>query len=193
MADKATRHLFRSGYLYRQRGRAQSRQRCLHQIHIHRYGWLRFQEGGSVCAGGVSGEDRVGYVRHTPHHRLRWGLHCYWPLLEAADISTWKPIAENFKRLCKQEGLNIDQTVTADAARVLRIPGTFNNKAKYVTPRPVQFMLQGSGPIDLKQFGAAVRGKVSEAFAPVSNAFVATSIQLDGVRPTKAQHKNLLR
>ena len=117
------------------------------------------------------------------------GLHCYWPLLEETDIATWKPIAENFKRLCKQEGLNIDQTVTADAARVLRIPGTFNNKAKYGTPRPVQFMLQCSGPIDLKQFGAAVRGKVSEAFAPVSNAFVATNIQLEGVRPTKAQHK----
>ena len=50
------------------------------------------------------------------------GLHCYWPLTVEADITTWKPIAENFKRLCKQEGLSIDQTVTADAARVLRIP-----------------------------------------------------------------------
>ena len=117
------------------------------------------------------------------------GLHCYWPLSEAIDITTWKPIAENFKRLCKQEGLNIDQTVTADAARVLRIPGTFNNKAKYVTPRPVQFMLQGSGPIDLKRFGAAVRGLVTEAYAPASNAFVATSINLQGVRPSKAHVK----
>ena len=30
------------------------------------------------------------------------GLHCYWPLLTAVPIDSWKPVAENFKRLCKQ-------------------------------------------------------------------------------------------
>lgn len=117
------------------------------------------------------------------------GLHCYWPLTEEADIATWKPIAENFKRLCKQEGLNIDHTVTADAARVLRIPNTFNFKAKYIEPRPVKFLMQSSGPIDLKRFGATVRGMLTEAYAPVSNAFTATSVTLDGNRPTKASVK----
>jgi len=117
------------------------------------------------------------------------GLHCYWPLTQEVDIATWKPIAENFKRLCKQEGLNIDHTVTADAARVLRIPSTFNFKAKYVEPRPVKFMVQGSGPIDIKHFGATVRGLLTEAYAPASNAFVATSVTLAGTRPSKANTK----
>ena len=30
------------------------------------------------------------------------GLHCYWPFEEAVEIVEWKPLAETFKRLCKQ-------------------------------------------------------------------------------------------
>lgn len=71
------------------------------------------------------------------------GLHCYWPFTEDVAVDEWKPVAENFKRLCKQEALSIDMTVTADAARVLRIPETFNNKAKYATPRPVRILAEG--------------------------------------------------
>jgi len=71
------------------------------------------------------------------------GLHCYWPFTEDVEVGEWKPIAENFKRLCKQEALRIDMTVTADAARVLRVPETFNNKAKYATPRPVRILAEG--------------------------------------------------
>jgi hypothetical protein len=58
------------------------------------------------------------------------GLHCYWPLHAAVPVDSWKPVAENFKRLCKQESLAIDMTVTADAARVLRVPETTNFKKK---------------------------------------------------------------
>jgi hypothetical protein len=117
------------------------------------------------------------------------GLHCYWPLTEPADIATWKPIAENLKRLCAQEKLVIDMTVTADAARVLRVPGTFNHKAKYGTPRPVKLLREGTGPIDLRRFGATVRAQLSAKFAPASNAFVPETVQLAGQRPSKAQHK----
>ena len=71
------------------------------------------------------------------------GLHCYWPFTEDVAVDEWKPVAENFKRLCKQEALSIDMTVTADAARVLRIPETFNNKSKYAAPRPVRILAEG--------------------------------------------------
>ena len=71
------------------------------------------------------------------------GLHCYWPFTENVEVGEWKSVAENFKRLCKQEALRIDMTVTADAARVLRVPETFNNKAKYATPRPVRILAEG--------------------------------------------------
>jgi hypothetical protein len=114
------------------------------------------------------------------------GLHCYWPFNEPVDPVTWKPIAENFKRLCKQENLKIDMTVTADAARVLRIPGTINYKQKYEAPRPVKLLLEGTAKIDARRFGAAIRAQLSEAYQPPSNAFVPTSVDLQGVRPSKA-------
>jgi len=64
------------------------------------------------------------------------GVHAYWAFIEDVEIPRWKLLAENFKRLCKQHGLGIDFTVTADAARVLRVPGTKNWKLKK-NPRPV--------------------------------------------------------
>lgn len=126
----------------------------------------------------------------TPHIMSSGGgLHCYWPLNKEADITTWKPIAENLKRLCKQEGMQIDMNVTADAARVLRLPGTMNFKAKYSEPRPVKLLVQSNGPIDLLHFGAAIRALLKEEYAPVSNDFVAETVELAGTRPSKANNK----
>jgi hypothetical protein len=72
------------------------------------------------------------------------GLHCYWAFTHPVAVGIWKPVAEAFKRLCKQQALSIDMTVTADAARVLRIPGTLNFKKKYGTPRSVKIMTEGT-------------------------------------------------
>ena len=58
------------------------------------------------------------------------GLHCYWPLTDSIPVGIWKPIAENLKRLAAQENFKIDMTVTADSARILRVPGTLNHKNK---------------------------------------------------------------
>lgn len=110
------------------------------------------------------------------------GLHCYWPLKEAVDITTWKPIAENLKRLCKQEQLTIDMTVTADAARVLRIPDTTNFKPKYPTPRPVRLVAEGD-VFTLAQFASVIRGQL---LGSVYEAKTTSTLGLSGVRPTAA-------
>ena len=34
------------------------------------------------------------------------GLHCYWPFTQNVTIEEWKPVAENLKRLAKQEGFS---------------------------------------------------------------------------------------
>lgn len=52
------------------------------------------------------------------------GYHVYWALQDALPIAQWQPIAGWFKALCQQEGLIIDPVCTADAARILRMPGT---------------------------------------------------------------------
>lgn len=107
------------------------------------------------------------------------GLHCYWPLETDVEVADWKPVAENLKRLCKQQNLNIDMTVTADAARVLRIPETFNFKAKYETPRPVRLMAEGD-LFDFETFAKHVESQLtSVALAPVQK-----SLALPGTRPS---------
>lgn len=69
------------------------------------------------------------------------GLHVYWPLTEDVSVATWKPLAEAFKRLCVQHKLGIDLSCSADAARILRVPGT--NNYKQANPRPVQILSLG--------------------------------------------------
>lgn len=110
------------------------------------------------------------------------GLHVYWPLTQEIDIDTWKPIAENFKRLCNQEGLKIDNTVTADAARVLRVPGTKNFKSKYPKPRNVRLLTEGE-VFSHELLAATILGKLT---IPSYEHATAKVIDLPGQRPAAA-------
>lgn len=107
------------------------------------------------------------------------GYHAYWPLSETQDITSWKPVAENFKRLCKQEGLKIDMTVTADAARVLRYPGSLNFKAVYPEPLPVQIIQEGD-VFAFDTLAAHIREKLTTAPASPAPSNV---IEMPGPRP----------
>ena len=110
------------------------------------------------------------------------GLHCYWPLLTAVPVDTWKPVAENFKRLCKQENMAIDMTVTADAARVLRVPDTTNFKKKYATPRPVRILTEGD-VFSFEGLATLIREKL---VGSVYEAQAMPALDLPGQRPAKA-------
>lgn len=79
------------------------------------------------------------------------GLHVYWPLTADVAVDDWLPHAKALKRLCTQQNLHADPAVTADAARILRIPGTHNYKNGQ--SRPVQIVAQGQ-EIDLDSFVA---------------------------------------
>ena len=56
------------------------------------------------------------------------GLHVYWPLTEALDPDEWQPLADALKTCAQSHGFEIDPSVTADSARVLRPLGTHNPK-----------------------------------------------------------------
>lgn len=56
------------------------------------------------------------------------GIHAYWAFGEDIPIEVWKPYAEKFKDFCLTNGLLIDRAVTADSARILRSPDTYNLK-----------------------------------------------------------------
>lgn len=55
------------------------------------------------------------------------GIHAYWIFDEDVPYATWKPYAVKFKAKV-QEYIPIDPAVTADAARIMRAPYTFNQK-----------------------------------------------------------------
>ena len=56
------------------------------------------------------------------------GVHVYWFLSESVCYEDWFPVAERLKRLCTEQEFNADPAVTADGARVLRVPHTHNHK-----------------------------------------------------------------
>jgi hypothetical protein len=71
------------------------------------------------------------------------GIHAYWVLEEALPSAEWKPLAEKLKALCAQHKLEADPSVTADSARILRIPNTLNFK-DVENPAKVEMLLIGS-------------------------------------------------
>jgi hypothetical protein len=63
------------------------------------------------------------------------GLHVYWISDRDLPVAVWQPYADGLKFLALKHGLLCDAGVTSDAARILRVPGTYNFKQD--PPRPV--------------------------------------------------------
>lgn len=78
------------------------------------------------------------------------GIHVYWPLSSAVTRDEWTTVASKLKAVCKQNGLSADPVVTADAARVLRVPGTHNHKD--TPPTEVSIVGALAEPIDIDTF-----------------------------------------
>lgn len=112
------------------------------------------------------------------------GIHVYWPLVEAVTAEAWVPVAEQLKALCKLHGMEADPSVTADVARVLRVPNTFNFKGD--PPHEVVILgevskaiefdafkaLMGEVPVTAKNFVPKVMDDVTNALAgSFSNSF----------------------
>jgi hypothetical protein len=87
------------------------------------------------------------------------GIHAYWPFTEEIPADEWKPYAEKFKAFCLNHALHIDETVTADLARVLRVPGSRNLKGD---PLPVA-VIQDAEPLPF-DYWIDKFGKVQEPF-----------------------------
>ena len=78
------------------------------------------------------------------------GVHAYWTLTEVIGYNEWKPVAEALKKLCAANNLHADPAVTADAARILRVPETLNFK-NLTDPYPVVLMSMAK-PISYAEF-----------------------------------------
>ena len=106
--------------------------------------------------------DAMADLRRVAKEFLPWtlvidsggGYHCYWRQRESIPAAQWLLIAERFKRALKAAGVRADATVTADLARVLRVPGTINRKT--AAPRPCQFIEFTGEMYSVEEFEAAL-------------------------------------
>ncbi len=71
------------------------------------------------------------------------GMHVYWFSSRSLTVPEWRPFAEGLKSEAMRLGLRCDYGVTTDAARILRVPGTFNRKNPGA-PRPVKIVALGN-------------------------------------------------
>lgn len=69
------------------------------------------------------------------------GLHVYWPLTEEITRAEWEPVCTRLKEVCATQGLRVDNSCF-EAARILRVPDTFNFKG--AEPVPVSVMHVGN-------------------------------------------------
>lgn len=84
------------------------------------------------------------------------GFHVYWVLSKALDVAEWQPVAEKLKHLCLSNGLRIDKTVTADSARILRVPNTRNYKKEI--PRQVKVCGHAPPTVKFEDFAKLLDG-----------------------------------
>jgi hypothetical protein len=73
----------------------------------------------------------------------------YWTLDNSVGYNDWKPTAEALKKFCAVYSLEADPAVTADAARILRVPGTSNFKG--MSPKPVDVLMMAP-PVSFEKF-----------------------------------------
>jgi len=95
------------------------------------------------------------------------GIHAYWPLTEAISRDDWTPVAEHLKQLCAEYSFVADPAVTADSARVLRIPGTHNYKDD--TPHDVIIIGDPAVPISFEDFKDLLG---ENTFVPTHKSFI---------------------
>ena len=66
------------------------------------------------------------------------GIHAYWLFDRDIPRDEWKPYADKFKALCMSH-VHIDPAVSADPARIMRCPNTYNHKLEQ--KRPTAFLV----------------------------------------------------
>lgn len=89
------------------------------------------------------------------------GVHAYWTFVNEISTDSWLPMAAALKELCELYGLHADPTVTADAARILRVPGTLN--VKNGEPKEVRVLYAGIDEFKATDLSALLGTKKSKA------------------------------
>ena len=121
------------------------------------------------------------------------GIHAYWPLDEVLFKEDWYPLAKRFKELCHKFNLQIDNAITSDASRVLRVPDTINTGIK--NGRAVREETRVRGLSEGNRFNVAdieavlLANGIDKDF--VKPPTTSSSLALPGQRPTSVKPSSL--
>lgn len=85
------------------------------------------------------------------------GFHAHWALDHDLSRDDWQVLANALAKAATTHGLHFDSQCTIDAARILRVPGTFNNK--HEVPQPVTLMSLGER-VSLDEMRAVLGGYI---------------------------------
>ncbi|MEY4838196.1 MAG: hypothetical protein RLZZ475_2055 [Pseudomonadota bacterium] len=97
------------------------------------------------------------------------GLHAHWTFYDPIPRDVWQEVANDLKALMMAHGLKADHQVTADPARVLRVPCTYNyrNRAEPVEVEllPIPSLAE---PTTLTEFRSALSKALGKPALPYS-------------------------
>jgi len=111
--------------------------------------------------------QQTGLPQPNLKHYTGYGVHVYWTLKDGLTVAEWQPLADQLQALLQTLGVGADP-ITADAARILRLPGTQNfRNAK--NPVETQLMIVSEEHIDAAKFVAAL-SDATKQFPPTSKA-----------------------
>lgn len=102
-----------------------------------------------------AGLPQPNYIHMTGH-----GTQVFWVLARSIARADWQLVADDLQALAKRMDLGADP-ITADAARILRVPGTYNFRDP---DNPIATTLSEvkAGYTDLQAFRAAIKAALSK-------------------------------
>lgn len=98
------------------------------------------------------------------------GLHAHWTFYDPIPRGIWQEVANDLKTLMMAHGLKADHQVTADPARVLRVPCTYNFRER-AEPVEVELLPVPSlaWPTTLSEFRTALSKALGKPALPCSD------------------------
>jgi len=92
------------------------------------------------------------------------GVHVYWMLTTPCSYPDWYKLALKLKQACVTQNLKADPVVTADGARILRVPSTHNHKADPALP--VDFLTDSVNSVSVSEVEGILAGVETPVFTP---------------------------
>lgn len=124
---------------------------------------------------------KTGLPQPNLKHYTGYGLHIYWTLSEGLRTPEWQPLADQLQTLLQTLGVGADP-ITADAARILRLPGTQNFRNPK-NPVETRLVIASEEHINVDMFRNALSA-AAEKFPPPPALVTNSSPRQTDIPPT---------